>query len=134
MTDAHRLGDLQLQIMRILWKRGRATVADVHEALRPMRSLALTTIATMLRKMEAKGVVSHTVDGRQFIYRPTVDEREVHRSMVGDLVERLFNGDASALVNHLISEGEIDPGELDELRARIEHARMRGRQEAHHDR
>ena len=119
------LGELQHAIMAVLWSRGEATTADVHEALRDARGLAFTTIATMLRKMEDKGVVAHRAEGRQFVYRPTVSEDQVRRSMVGELVERLFAGDPKALVAHLVSENEIDAAELDELRRRL--ARKPGR-------
>jgi predicted transcriptional regulator len=113
------LGDLQHAIMAVLWERGEATTADVHQALQEERGLALTTIATMLRKMEDKGVVSHRSEGRQFVYRPTVTQAEVRESMVGELVERLFGGDARALVAHLVSEHEIDGADLAELRRRV---------------
>ena len=105
--------------MAVLWERGEATTADVHEALQAERGLALTTIATMLRKMEDKGVVAHRAEGRQFVYRPTVTQAEVRESMVGELVERLFGGDAAALVAHLVSEHEIDGADLAELRKRV---------------
>ena len=118
-SESHHLGDLQLAIMRILWSRDEASVADVHEALEPERGLALTTIATMLAKMEKKGVVDHRAEGRRFIYRPTVSEGQVRRSMVTDLTSQLFRGDAFALVNHLLSEHEIDSRELDQLRTLI---------------
>ena len=120
MTDRHRLGDLQLVIMRVLWARGEATSAAVHAALLPERWLAPTTIATMLRKMEAKGVVAHRQEGRQFVYRATVAEGEVSRTMVGDLVERLFAGDPLELVHHLVREGELDLEELEDLRRQVE--------------
>src|SRR5258705_11787887 len=87
---SHHLGDLQLAIMRVLWAQGEATVADVHEALEPERGLALTTIATMLVKMEKKGVVDHRAEGRRFIYRPLVSEGLVRRPMVADLTAQLF--------------------------------------------
>lgn len=119
METSHHLGDLQLAIMRILWSRGQATVADVHEALEPERGLALTTIATMLTKMEKKGVVAHRADGRRFVYRPLVNEPQVRRSMVADLTTQLFRGDVKALVSHLLAEHEINPRELAELRAQI---------------
>jgi len=61
------LGELQHAIMTVLWERGEATTGDVHEALRAERGLAFTTIATMLRKMEDKGVVTHRAEGRQFV-------------------------------------------------------------------
>jgi BlaI family penicillinase repressor len=116
----HHLGDLQLAIMRVLWQRGEGTVAEVHEALEPERGLALTTIATMLAKLEKKGVVDHRAEGRRFVYRPTVDEGQVRRSMVSELTSQLFRGDVTALVNHLLSEHEIDPRELAQVRALIE--------------
>jgi BlaI family penicillinase repressor len=122
------LGELQHAIMAVLWSRGEATTADVHEALRDARGLAFTTIATMLRKMEDKGVVAHRASGRQFVYRPTVSEDQVRRSMVGELVERVFGGDPKALVAHLVSEHEIEPDELRTLRNRLSPARRRGRE------
>ena len=115
----HTLGDLQHAIMRVLWERGEATTGEVHEALRTERGLAPTTIATMLRKMEDRGVVAHRSEGRQFVYRPTVSEDLVRRSMVGELVERVFGGDPKALVAHLVAEHEIDPEELPALRERL---------------
>ena len=121
----HTLGELQHAIMAVLWERGEAAAAEVHEALQG-RGLAPTTIATMLRKMEDKGVVSHRAVGRQFLYRPAVSEDQVRRSMVGELVEQLFAGDAKALVAHLVSEHEIDAEELRELRRRL--GRRRGRE------
>ena len=126
MTRSHQLGDLQLAIMRVLWREGEATVSDVHEALHTERGLALTTIATMLSKMEKKGVVEHRSEGRQYVYRPTVSEQEVHRSMVSELTERLFEGDAAALVNHLLTAQEIDADELARITALIEQRAKRG--------
>ena len=120
------LGDLQHAIMAVLWERGEATTADVHQALQEERGLAPTTIATMLRKMEDKGVVAHRAEGRQFVYRPTVTQAEVRESMVGELVERLFGGDARALVAHLVSEHEIDGAALTELRKRVGAGREKG--------
>ncbi len=127
-SPTHHLGDLQLAIMRVLWHRGEATVADVHETLEPERGLALTTIATMLAKLEKKGVVDHRAEGRRFVFRPTVDEGQVRRSMVSELTSQLFRGDVTALVNHLLSEHDIDPGELAQVRELIEaRARMEDR-------
>ena len=119
MSRSVHLADLQYRIMRVLWDRGEASVAEVHEELSDDGTRALTTIATMLTKMEKKGVVDHRTAGRQYIYRPTVTEAEVHRSMVADLTDRLFQGDVGALVNHLLTEQEIDPDELSRLRKLI---------------
>jgi len=94
--------------MRVLWNRGEASVSEVHEALRSQGGRALTTIATMLTKMERKGVVAHRADGRVFVYRPTVTEAAVQRSMVAELMGRLFEGDPTALVSHLLTAQEIE--------------------------
>ena len=120
MSRTYQLGDLQYAIMRVLWTRKESTAAEVHAALYSERKLAPTTIATMLSKMEKKGIVTHRTDGRQYVYRATVAERDVRRSMVSELVERAFQGDVAALVNHLLHEGEIDAKELADLRRLIE--------------
>jgi BlaI family transcriptional regulator, penicillinase repressor len=113
------LADLQLAILKVLWAQREATAADVHASLEPQRGLAPTTIATMLMKLEKKGVVRHYVDGRRFVYQPAVSEQQVRRSMVSELRERLFSGDTTAFVSHLLSEHEIDPEELGEIRRMI---------------
>ena len=118
-TTTHQLGELQLAIMQILWQRGEASAADVHAALYEERGLAFTTIATMLAKMEQKGVVAHRAEGRKFIYRPLVSESEVRRSMVDELRDRLFGGNVTELVSHLLSTNDLDPTELARLKSLI---------------
>jgi BlaI family penicillinase repressor len=119
MQEARQLGALQLSILRVLWERGEASVAEVHQALHREHRLALTTIATMLKKMEAKELVDHRVDGRVFVYRATYDRAAVERSMVAEFVDRAFLGDPLALVNHLLAEGELDAGEIRRLKETI---------------
>lgn len=129
MPPLLRLGDLQVAILRVLWDEGEATVARVTEAIAGKRR-APTTIATMLSKLERRAVVEHRVEGRQFVYRARVSEQEVTRTMVADLTQRLFEGDFSALVSHLIHSEEIDRDELVRLRALIV---AREREESGHD-
>lgn len=119
MTQTHKLGELQLAIMKVLWSEAEASVAAVHGALFAERGLAATTIATMLVKMERKGVVTHRMEGRRYIYRPTVSESEVRRTMVGEITDRLFQGSAVALVSHLLEEHDVQPEELAELQSLI---------------
>ncbi len=126
MTSKHTLGDLQLAIMRVLWSRREVTVADVHQALVGERGLAPTTIATMLVKMEKKGVVAHRSEGRRYVYRPTVSEADVRRTMVAELTERLFAGDTAALVSHLLDEQLAAGEDLAELKRRIADAEASG--------
>ncbi len=111
----HRLGELQLQLLKVLWDRQEATVADVHLALASQRPLAYTTVATMLRKMEARGLVRHRVDGRSFIYRAAVPAEAVTRGLADHLLDRLFEGSLSGLVGHLLSSREVSRDELSRL-------------------
>jgi BlaI family transcriptional regulator, penicillinase repressor len=121
----HTLGELQHAIMRLLWARDEATVAEVHEALFDERGLAPTTIATMLRKMEDKGVVAHRIEDRHFVYQATVTEDEVRSTMVGELLDRLFAGDPAALVSHLVADHGIDEEEIERLRTLLQSTETR---------
>ena len=125
MSEARTLTELQLAILGILWERGEATTLDVHEALQSDRALAVTTVATLLTRLEKKGVLSHRKDGRQHIYRPTVSRRDVRRSKVQELTETLFDGDAAALVSHLVDPETVSCDDLDRIRSLIREAEAR---------
>lgn len=121
---AYRLGDLQLQIMKVLWKDGSLSVAEVQQRL-DGPPLAYTTVATMLRKMEGRGLVVHRQVDRRFVYEPRVSAEEVTRSMAGDLVDRLFEGSLAATVSHLLQTHEVSAGELERLERLIEEHKRR---------
>jgi len=121
----YRLGDLQLRIMKVLWERTEATVSQVLESLSDGPGLAYTTIATMLRKMEARGLLDHRVEGRSFIYRAKVAEAEVSRSMADHLVDKLFEGSLTQAVSHLLSTREVSHEELAKLERLIAARRKR---------
>jgi BlaI family transcriptional regulator, penicillinase repressor len=114
-----RLGDLQLRIMRVLWSSGPTTVSEVQQRL-GREQLAYTTVATMLRKMEDRGLVDHLEEGRKFLYRARVSMRAVTRSMAGDLVDRLFDGSLADAVSHLLESREVSREELDRLEQLIQ--------------
>jgi len=114
------LSALQLELMRALWSRGEASVADLAAALADSRDLAHTTVATLLTRLARRGLVESRRDGRQLLYRAAVAEPEVRRSMVGDLLRSVFGGDPKALLSHLVSEREVSPGDLDRVRALLE--------------
>lgn len=120
MPETHQLTELQIAIMRVLWDRGQATVAEICEALKAERSLALTTVATLLSRLERRGVVAHETRQRQFVYRATVTEQEVRRSMIEELTERLFDGDVTAVMSQLLSAREVSAGDLDRIRRLVE--------------
>lgn len=115
--EAASLSELQLDIMRVLWTRGACTTTEMTEALRAERNLAHTTVSTLLTRLEKRGVVAASRDGRQLIYRAAVEEAQVRRSMVSGLLDSLFGGDAQALVAHLVREDEIAAEDLAAVRA-----------------
>ena len=120
----HRLGDLQLKIMQILWAKDEATVAEVHSSLQS-EDLAYTTVATMLRKMEARALVGHRVEGRSFVYRAVVGEAAVTRGMADHVLDRLFEGSLADLVHHLLSTRDVSKAELAELEKLIAERRKK---------
>jgi len=123
----HRLGDLQLRILQALWERGECGVAEVHAALQTERKLAHTTISTMLRKMEARGLVGHREEGRAYLYRASVQAEEVTRSVGRHFVERLFAGSMANAVSHLLQTREVSRDELDQIEKFIKQAKRRAK-------
>lgn len=119
----HRLGDLQLSIMQVLWNCGASSVAQVHRALGG--ELAYTTVATMLRKMEQRGLVRHREVGRRYIYEARVSAERVSRSMADRLIDRLYQGSLTRAVSHLLDTREVDAEELDDLERLIRQRRQR---------
>jgi predicted transcriptional regulator len=123
----HRLGDLQLRILQALWERDECGVAEVHAALQTDRKLAHTTISTMLRKMEVRGLVAHREEGRAFLYRAAVEADEVTRSVGRHFVERLFEGNMANAVSHLLQTREVSRDELDQIEKFIKQAKRRAK-------
>ena len=124
-----QLTPLQLDLMRVLWTRKEASVQEVHAALAQDRGLAPTTIATLLRRLEKRGLVAHRTEGRQFLFRARVGEDEARGAMVAELAERLFGGDPAQLVHHLLSKNQLRAGDLARVRKLIdEHEQIRAKQ------
>ena len=119
MPGRQQLTELQLAILRVIWDKGEATVQDIWEALHAERGLAQTTVATMLSRLERRGVVTRRAQSRQYRYRAAVTEHEVQHSMVGELTERLFDGDVTAHVQQLLNGADVSPGDLAKIRDMI---------------
>lgn len=125
MSDDLQLSDLQLELLRILWDRGEASAIEVHAALAE-RELAPTTVSTMLTRLEKRGVVTHRAEGRQYIYRATVSEQHVRRSMLTRLTETFFRGDVGALVSHLVAGRDVAPGDVERVKRLLAERAPRG--------
>lgn len=119
MAEDIVLSDLQLELVQVLWRSGELSVAEVTEALAD-RDLAHTTVATLLTRLEKRGVVAARRDGRMLVYKACVSEAQVRRSMVSSLIAQVFRGDPKALLAHLVSEREVAQGDLEQVRALLQ--------------
>lgn len=109
------MGELQLSVMNVLWTLKRATVAEVMEALPVTRKPAYTTVLTVLRNLEKRGMAAHEpVEGtRMYRYRPLISAHDARSDILQDILNRLFAGSPAMLIKHLLlTEGYS----LDELR------------------
>jgi BlaI family penicillinase repressor len=117
---APRLTEPQLEILRVLWQRSEATVVDIHQALQAERPLAPTTIATLLSRLEKRGLVTYRTEGRQYVYRALLKEEEAQQHALVAVTQGLFAGDVPSMVSQLLSSHEIRPGDLSRVRELID--------------
>jgi BlaI family penicillinase repressor len=123
MTPRPRLPRLtppQLEILRVLWKRPEATVAEIHEAVRAERPLAATTIATLLSRLEKRGLIAYRTEGRQYVYRAVLKEEDARQHALVEVTRGLFAGDVPSMVSQLLSSHELRRGDLARVRELIE--------------
>lgn len=122
-----KLDDLQLKIMQVLWREGEVGVSDIQEQLRVKedRELAITTLNTVLQRLYKRGIVNYRKEGRQYIYRAEVTEKETQSSMASSLIDKLFKGKSSVLVNHLLESSAFDQDELEDLKRKIAAAQQK---------
>lgn len=121
-----KLSKGELEVARVLWDLGKATVRDVHEAFPVERAIDFATVQTYLRRLEAKGYVRAALEGRTRVYTPRVRPQTVIRETLDDLVDRLFGGATLPLVLHLIEERDISDADLAELRRLLDKKKRSG--------
>ena len=114
--------DRELDVMKVLWDRASATVAEVRERLPD--DLAYTTVLTVLRTLEEKGHVGHRGEGKAHRYFPLVERRVAARSALARLIDTVFNGSPELLLSQLVSDRDLSEDELKRLR-RLLDARLR---------
>ena len=115
-----RLGKVQLRMMQILWREGKATARQITEELGKTQPIAHSTVQTLLRKLEAKGAVMHELEDRTFLFRPLYRQEEVTETALHDLLQRMFQGSVYGMVSHLLKHESISEEELRHLRQLIE--------------
>ena len=106
-------GARELEIMGVLWETAGATAAEVQAQL--STPLAYTTVITILRNLEAKGLVDHEVEGRTHRFRPVVAKQAARRTAVQRLLDGFFGGSPEQLITQLVSDHGLDGDELTRL-------------------
>ena len=124
------LSDLQLAVMRVLWDRGEASVAEVQLAMKRSRPLAITTVSTLLARLEKKGIVSHRSAGRTFVYQARVSELDMRRKAISGVIRNLFRGNPSEVVGQILSERDVSEEDLERMRRMIQDARLADRKKS----
>jgi BlaI family transcriptional regulator, penicillinase repressor len=114
--------ELELLILQVLWEESPLPVGDVQEKLaegRAKRDLTYSTVITVLNVMVRKKYLKREKQGKAFLYSPLVSEVSVSQGMLGDIVDRVFDGSASSVMMNLLEKGDMDPEELKEIRKMI---------------
>ncbi len=110
----------ELEIVRIVWKCGEATVREVTDALQDEREADFWTVQTYLRRLTEKGYLKVTKRGRTNVYAPKVQPARVRRQMVSDFLQQMFDGEALPLFQHLLQERGLTEAEIDELQRSLD--------------
>lgn len=120
MAKRPALSKGEMEVARVLWRIGPATVRAVYETASLARPIDFATVQTYLRRLETKGYVSSTLSNRTRIYAAKTKPKTVIRETVNDLVDRLFGGESMPLVRHLIEDGKLEANDIAELKSLIE--------------
>jgi BlaI family transcriptional regulator, penicillinase repressor len=110
----------ELAIMKVIWRHEKTTVRAVYETLREQRPIAYTTVMTMMNILEEKGYLKKVRVDRAYVYRPARAQQQVVKQMVTDLVDRVFDGAAAALLVHLAKDNRLSKDERKKMRRIIE--------------
>ncbi len=121
--------DSELDVLKVLWDRGQGTVREILEALRasgrqwqrsPSGTGSYATVATLLDRLETKGMVTSDRSELAFVYRPAITAQDVRQKRVKNLVDKLYQGEPGLLVLHLLKAHPLDPRQAREVRALLE--------------
>jgi len=117
------LGKLQRAVLEIVWELGRASVHQVRDRLSRKKTLAYTTVLTAMQKLEKAGWLRHRTEGKSYIYLPTRTREEADAKSVRKFIDRIFDGDALLMFQHLLRESKLSDKKLQELRKMLDEKR-----------
>lgn len=108
--------DAELEILTVLWERGPSTVREVHEVIGRSKPTGYTTVLKLLQIMTEKGLVQRNEEQRAHVYEPCLAKEQTQRQLLGNLLERAFDGSAAKLVMQVLSTEKASPDELAHIR------------------
>ncbi len=114
------LGETEMEVLHHVWDLGEATVSDVRERILEDRDVAYTTIMTVLKKLAEKGYLDYHKEGRSYVYQPAQEPNEVQHSLLQRLMDKVFEGSPSALVQTLVRQEDLSEDERSEIKALID--------------
>jgi len=114
------LGESEMEILHHVWALGEATVAQVRERILKDLKVAYTTVMTIMKNLNDKGFLKYYKDGNTYVYSARIEPEEVQSNLVSGLIDKVFKGSTSALVQTLVKGENISEKELKELRDMID--------------
>ncbi len=125
--QAPRPTDAELTILSVLWQRGACTVREVHDSLSESKSSGYTTTLMLMQIMVEKGLVERDEAERAHVYRARLPQEQTQRQLLGDLLERAFDGSAATLVMQALSTKKASKRELEQIRSLLDEHERRTR-------
>lgn len=119
MTE-FELGQGQMKVMRVLWEKKRATAQEIIDELNKVEPVRRSTVQTFLRILERKGVISHDVDKRTFIFYPLVTKEEITEHAFHRFMNHVFEGSMEGLVSYIVNNEKISSKEMDKIKKLLE--------------
>lgn len=116
----------ELEVLQVIWEQGPSTVRAVMTALNRVRPRAYTSVMSLMNVMADKGLLSQKPEGRAFLYSARITQQKTQSRLLRDLLNRAFDGSASALVTHLLQQAKPDQAELDEIQKTIQRFEQNG--------
>jgi len=113
----------ELQIMKVVWKLGNATVKEVCDTMSQTKPVAYTTILTLMGILEEKGALVHTRSGRAFVYSPVLSRRQATRNQVRDVINRFFDGKPESLIENVMENESIAADQIENIKNLVESRR-----------
>jgi predicted transcriptional regulator len=116
VREINQLGELEADVLGVVWEMNKATVQEVKDALEPRRPLAYTTVMTVMSRLAEKGILERRKEGRAYYYTPAASQQKVAGSLLNSLVRRLYDGATGKAIAQLLeTDADVDDAELERL-------------------